>query len=80
MTRLQSGLPGEGTGTAVVLMEAEASVPREISRADKVFILTTLLAGFLRILDDPAKSKILPTGDFRLGEAGGALFSGVDGV
>jgi hypothetical protein len=54
----------------VVLMDAAPIVPRDISSAESVLRLTTLLGAFLRILVPPAKSKILPTGDFFLDDAG----------
>lgn len=62
--------------TAAVLIDAAPIVPREISNAERVLILTTLLGGFLRIFELPEKSKILPTGDFFLVEVEGVVGAG----
>lgn len=56
-----------------VLIEAEAIVPREISKAERVFNFALVAGFFLTILfpDPAAKSIILPTdkrGDFRCDE------------
>jgi hypothetical protein len=64
----------------VVLMDAAPIVPREISNAERVLRLTILLGAFLRILEPPAKSKILPTGDFFLEDAGLVGLPGREGV
>jgi hypothetical protein len=72
-------------GTLVVLIEAEAIVPREISKAARVFKLTTVEVDCLRrlILFPPeAKSRNFPTGergDFRLREDDDSGRTGVVG-
>ena len=62
--------------TAAVLIEAAPIVPNEISNADRVLRLTTLLGGFLRIFELPEKSKSLPTGEVFLAGLGGVVGAG----
>src|SRR5271170_4546599 len=61
-------------------MDAAPIVPREISNAERVFRLTTVLGAFLRIFEPPVKSKILPTGDFFREDAGGFRLLSREGV